>query len=95
MNKYLAIGHFKENENITCVASEAYTIKDFRRELQANGYVPYVVLTAKSLSNILTLDSYSVFKRVTHMTSNYRRWHDIADYIIQCSDIMIERFANI
>jgi hypothetical protein len=30
MKKYIAIGHFKENENITCVARADVSMKNFR-----------------------------------------------------------------
>lgn len=48
MRKYLAIGHFKENKNITCVASKSYTLKEFRKDLCGNGFIPYVVITEKN-----------------------------------------------
>lgn len=49
MRKYLAIGHFKENKNITCVASKSYTLKEFRKDLCESGFIPYVVITEKMM----------------------------------------------
>lgn len=92
MRKYLAIGHFKENKNITCVASKSYTLKEFRKDLYGNGFIPYVVITEKMMKKISELDCMDLFDQVKKMTSNYRIWNDVADYIDQCCDIMQEKF---
>lgn len=55
VRKYLAIGHFKENKNITCVASKSYTLKEFRKDLCGNGFIPYVVITEKMMKKYLNL----------------------------------------
>lgn len=42
----------------------------------------------KILKNI---DFMGLFHEVKKMTTNYRRWNDICDYIEQCLDIMEEK----
>jgi hypothetical protein len=92
VRKYLAIGHFKENKNITCVVSKSNTLKEFRKDLCGNEFIPYVVITEKMMKKISELDCMDLFDQVKKMTSNYRVWNDVADYIEQCCDIMQEKF---
>lgn len=96
MKKYLAIGHFKENKNITSVAMECTTKKSFYESLLGNEFVPYAIITPKKmiiLENKLD-DSFELWDEVKKLTSNYRRWNDICDYIGQCFDIMKEKIEN-
>lgn len=37
---------------------------------------------------------YDLFNEVKKMTTNYRRWDDITEYIEQCFDIMEEKMAR-
>lgn len=96
MKKYLAIGHFKENKNITSVAMECTTKKSFYENLLGNEFVPYAIITQKKmiiLENKLD-DSFELWNEVKKLTSNYRKWNDICDYIGQCFDIMKEKIEN-
>ncbi|MST81571.1 hypothetical protein [Bilifractor porci] len=86
--RYLAIGHFRESENVTCVSSLGSSIKDFRKELSGNAFVPYVVITEEKFNNIKNMDSFDIFESVKKMTTNYRVWDIVADYMSQCFDIM-------
>lgn len=92
MKTYAAIGHFEESKNITSVAMKAASLKDFRQNLGGNGFVPYVVITEKKLETLKTVDEFSLFDEVKKMTSNYRKWLDICDYLEQCFDILEEKF---
>lgn len=89
MKVYAAIGHFKGNSNMTSVASVQNTKKDFVTDLRGNEFVPYIVITEKMLEILFTCDS--VFEQVKKMTSNYRVWNDVCDYIGQCGDILEEK----
>lgn len=96
MKRYLAIGHFKENKNITSVAMECTTKKSFYENLLGNEFVPYAIITQKkmvTLENKLD-DSFELWNEVKKLTSNYRKWDDICDYIGQCFDIMKEKIEN-
>ena len=96
MKKYLAIGHFADNKNGTIsVAMEAHSVKDFRGQLMGNTFIPYVVITEKKFETLRNLDSFELFEEVKKMTSNYRKWNHIVDYIEQCFDIMEERLNNL
>lgn len=94
MKKYLAIGHFKGSENMVSVAMQCSTKESFKQNLLGNEFVAYVVITEKKLETIKNLDCFDLFDEVKKMTSNYRKWNDVTDYIEQCLDIMEERMAN-
>lgn len=96
MRKYLAIGHFTDSKNITSVAMKNNTMKDFRDDLGGNGFVPYVILTEKKMTEIekyIDDIDFDLFKEVQKLTTNYRKWNDITEYIGQCFDIMQERMS--
>lgn len=92
MKKYIAIGHWTENENMTSVANTAMTMKNFRDDLGGNNFVPYVVISEKKFEKLL--NGADVWEEVKKLTSNYRKWNDITEYIAQCLDIMEEKMKN-
>lgn len=95
MKKYLAIGHWRENKNATfCVAMEANSIKDFRDNLNGNEFVPYVVISEKKMEVLRNVSEFELWEEVKKMTSNYRKWNVVCDYIDQCFDIMKEKMAK-
>lgn len=94
MKKYLAIGHFKGSKNMVSVAMSNNTLKDFCNDLKGNEFVAYVVLSEKKVNYLENVSSFDLFDEVKKMTSNYRRWNDVCEYIEQCYDIMKERLAN-
>jgi len=96
MKKYLAIGHFKGSENMVSVAMEDASLKSFKENLQGNEFVAYAVVTEKkmdTLRNVLD-DCFGLWDEVKKLTSNYRKWNDVYDYIGQCFDIMENKMAN-
>ena len=95
MKKYLAIGHWEENKDATVsVAMECTTMKSFKEILGGNGFIPYVVISEKKMETLRTVDSFNLFDEVKKMTSNYRKWNLICEYIEQCFDIMEEKLAR-
>ena len=94
MKKFLAIGHWGDSKNTTCVASTARTMKDFRDNLGGNDFIPYVILSEKKLKEIESADGMDLFYIVKKLTTNYRKWNEICDYIEQCFEIMKERFEK-
>jgi hypothetical protein len=94
MKKYVAIGHFKESDNATCVAVECSSIKSMKANCIGNGFVAWVIISEKKLNALRELDAYDLFEAVEKMTSNYRKWNDITDYLYQCMDIIDERIAR-
>lgn len=98
MRKYLAIGYFKgysmDSKNMTCVAMEHNTKRDFYNDLKANAFVLWVIITEKKLETLKNIDSFDLFNEVKKMTSNYRVWEDVTDYIEQCLDIMDDKMQN-
>lgn len=94
MRVYVAIGHFKDSKNMTCVAMTQRTKKDFMTDCYGNAFVPYIIITEKMLEKFLACnDCMDIFEQVKKMTTNYRVWNDVADYIEQCSDIISEKMA--
>lgn len=95
MNVYAAIGHFKGNENITCIALMQSSKKEFMTDCYGNEFVPYVVLTEKMLNKIRACTySMDIFNQVAKMTTNYRVWEKVTDYLVQCSDIIADKVEN-
>lgn len=92
MKTYVAIGHFKDSENITCVAMTQTSKKAFVVDCYGNAFVPYVVLTEKTLGKIQACaDSMDIWEQVKKMTTNYRVWDTVADYLDECFDIIEEK----
>lgn len=94
MKTYLAIGHFKDSKNMTSVAMKCCNIKNFRQNLGGNEFIPYVIISEKKMETLKSLNPYSMktFEEVKKMTTNYRVWSIVTDYIEQCLDIMEDRF---
>nr|WP_325295118.1 hypothetical protein [uncultured Oscillibacter sp.] len=97
MNAYIAIGHFKDSENTISVAMTAHTKKDFMADLRGNEFVQYVVLTESMVEKFRAIlaadDCFGVFEQVKKLTTNYRVWNEVTDYIEQCFDFIEERLA--
>lgn len=98
MKTYVAIGHFKDNKNTTVVALTQNSLKDFRMDLLGNEFVAYIATTAEHMKKITDFarndEIFTLFKAVERLTSNYRKWGEITDYIDQCYDIIERRIAN-
>ena len=73
---YAAIGHFKGSENTTCVASTNLTKKAFQDDLR---------------DRLMSLDGLDRWEQVKKLTSNYRKWRELDDYIEQCGDIIASK----
>ena len=94
MKKYISIGHWKGNKNTTSVASTSRTKKDFREMLGGNEFIPYIILTEDRFNKVIELDTFDLFNEVKKMTSNYRKWDEVTEYINQCWDIMEEKLQR-
>ena len=94
MKKYIAIGHWAWNKNITSVATVEYTKANFMDTLKGNEFRPYIVLTEKTFNELKKLDCLEMFDKVKKLTSNWRKYGEIVDYIEQCADIMEEQLTN-
>ena len=93
--KYIAIGHWKGSGNVTCVSTFGLSIKDFQGTLSVNGFVSYVVMTEERFNRVKDMDSFDLFETVKKMTTNYRVWAVVTDYILQCSDVIEERLSKV
>ena len=76
---YAAIGHFKGSENTTCVASTNLTKKAFQDDLRG------------MFDRLMSLDGLDRWEQVKKLTSNYRKWRELDDYIEQCGDIIASK----
>ena len=90
--RYIAIGRFYGSTNITSIVDCGYTIKDVRRDCRGNNFIPYVILTEKKFLSLNGIGELQTYEEVKHLTSNYYKWSDITDYILQCYDIMRQKF---
>ena len=95
VKRYIVIGHFKESNNITSIADYGYTIKDVRMDCRGNGFIPYVILTEKKFISLNGIGGFKTFEVVKHLTSNYYKWNDVTEYILQCYDIMKQKIDEI
>lgn len=97
MKAYIAIGHFKNSKNTVSAALMASTKKDFMVNLYGNEFVPYVVLTESMVEKFRTAvaadECFGVYDQVKKLTTNYRVWSEVADYIEQCFDIIESKLA--
>lgn len=94
MKKYIAIGHWSGSENMTSVAMSTTSMKNFRDNLGGNAFIPYVIITEKKMEVLKNTDHFELWDEVKHLTTNYRKWNDICDYLEQCLDIMEKKMAN-
>lgn len=97
MKAYIAIGHFKDCANIVSAAMTANNKKDFMGNLYGNEFVPYVVLTESMVEKLHTAyaadDCFGVYEQVKKLTTNYRVWNEVTDYIEQCFDLIDSKLA--
>lgn len=95
MKKFVVIGHWREEKHATtCVVTVANSLEDARRECNANGFVDYVVIPEKKLETLKGMDSFELLREVEKMTTNCRKWDEIADYIERRMDVMEECIAK-
>ncbi len=96
MKKYIAIGHWRESMDATIsIATTGTSLKDARHTYAANEFVPYVIISEKKFNEMKDATSIEVFEQIQKMTSNYRKWNLITDYIDQCFDIMEEKLSEV
>jgi len=89
MKVYAAIGHFKGESNTISIASTQNTKKDFRKDCYGNGFVPYVIITEKKFKEIAACDdNMEIWEITKKLTTNYRVWNIVADYLEQCLNIL-------
>lgn len=94
MKKYIAIGHFDDSKNMTSVACKASSMKNFRQDCGGNGFIPWVVISENKMEVLKNADCMTIFDEVKKLTTNYRVWNDVTEYIEQCLDIMEEKLAR-
>ena len=65
------------------------------RDCYGNDFVPYVVLTEAMVEKVLSLNGMALWDQVRKLTSNFRKWDEVADYIEQCGDIIEAEIARV
>lgn len=96
MKKFIAIGHFKESENITSVAEEQVSREAFMDDLKGNAFTAWAVIgerKMKALKESLSDDN-KLLEEIKKLTGNYRVWNELLDYVGQCWDIVESKLAN-
>lgn len=96
MKTYIAIGHFKESENITSVAMKCTSRKSFEQNLRGNEFVAWAVIGERKMEALKRNidDCFGLWEEVKKLTSNYRKWNELIEYIEQCIDIMEEKIKR-
>lgn len=96
MKIYAAIGRFKDERHMTAIVLTQNTKKAFMRDCYGNGFVPYVVLTETMIDKVFALEcSMDVYEQVKKLTSNYRVWNNVTDYIAQCGECILDRVEEL
>lgn len=99
MKAYVAIGHFKDSKNTTSVAMTQVTKKAFMIDCYGNEFVPYVVLTENMIEKLHAAESadkvFGIYEQVKKLTTNYRIWNEVTDYIQRCFDIIEEKVKTV
>ena len=95
MKKYVAIGHWYNSHNTTCAVGEANSVAEFRADLKCNGFRTYVVLSDRKLAECKNASEFELFDIIKKLTTNYRKWNEVADYVEQCMDIIEFKFGRI
>lgn len=90
MKKFIAIGHWDYSKNITCVVSDADTRKEFEHDLKGNGFIAWMVLSEKKLSEYKAAD---FIDRMDMISYRNRHAMDIRDYLDECMDIIENKLA--
>lgn len=94
MKKFVAVGHWDGNQNTTSVADVANTKASFAQTLKDNGFRAYAVLTEETFNKMKEMDCFEIYEAVKGLTSNYRKYNEVTDYIEQCMDIMESKIAS-
>lgn len=92
MKKFVAIGHWDFNKNITCAAGDARTMSEFKDDLNANGFTAWMVFSEEKVNAYKAAD---VFERWDMINSRNRHCLDIKDYMDECMDIIENKLAAI
>lgn len=92
MKKFVAIGHWDFNKNITCTVGDANTRKEFESDVKCNGFITYIIFSEKRLNEYKAAD---VFGKVDMISSRNRHAIDIEDYLSECMDIIESKLATI
>ena len=94
MKKFVAVGHLDGNTNTTSAAMEHQSKALAERDFRLNGFRAYVVLTEKAFREMQEMDCFELYEKVKKLTSNYRKYNEITDYIEQCADIMEQKLER-
>lgn len=43
------------------------------------------------LEKLKTMNSWELYNQIRKMTTNYRLWNDLTDYLVQCLNIVEEK----
>ena len=78
---------FREHD----LRGEHLTKKAFQDDLRGNEFVAYAVLTEWMFDRLMSLDGLDRWEQVKKLTSNYRKWRELDDYIEQCGDIIASK----
>jgi hypothetical protein len=94
---YAAIGHFKDSKNVVSVVFKQRTRKDFMTDCYCNGFTPYVVMTETMLNKIFNdcRNGSDVFDQVKKLTTNYRVWNIVTEYLTNAGYLITDRIKDI
>ena len=90
IRRYIAIGHWDTDSNITCTISWARSAKEFREECRANGFIVWAALSEGRIAQYYAADP------LTRRDMAPACYHaeDVRDCLEQCGDIIEQRFIE-
>lgn len=92
MKKFVAIGHWDSNKNITSVAGDNNNRKAFEEDLRNNVFVAYMIFSEQRISEYKEAD---IFGRLDMISSRNRHAMDVEEYLNECMDIIENKLAAI
>lgn len=92
MKKFVAIGHWDTNKNITSVAGDNNNRRAFEEDLRNNGFVAYMIFSEQRISEYKEAD---IFGRLDMISSRNRHAMDVEEYLNECMDIIENKLAAI
>jgi len=97
LKKYIAIGYWGKKKNAHHHIVVAHdSLKAVRRDCKANDFIAQIVLTEENFRRIMGLeDNYTRLFEIKKLTSNFKIWNMLTNYLSQCSSDIDNQLTNI
>lgn len=92
MKKYIAIGHFRNYTNITCIVSNVHTRKEFEQDLKGNAFIAYMIISERWFNKYKEAD---VFGKLGMIPMQNRHSIEVYDYLTECRNVIEDKLMLI